>query len=185
MKTISPKQLQEKHAAGEALALIDVRTPGEFRAMRVPFAVNLPLNTISAAAVRSTAQDAPVYVICRSGQRAQAACTQLAREGCKGLTLVEGGTLAWAAAGLETARDTAAFSVERQIRIIAGVAVLAGTALGYTVDPDYLAIPAACGFWLAYTGLTDCCAMNLLLSRMPWSRGNGGGGCCGTGSPLP
>jgi hypothetical protein len=35
---ISPQQLAESHATGDAIDLIDVRTPGEFREVHVPFA---------------------------------------------------------------------------------------------------------------------------------------------------
>lgn len=175
MNTISPKSLNEKHTAGEALALIDVRTPAEFREVHVPFAVNVPLDRISPEAVRDAAKGAPVFVICRSGQRAQKACEQLAKSGMEALTLVEGGTQGWVDAGLDADRGQKAISLERQVRIAAGALVVAGSALAFFVHPYWLALPAFVGAGLVFAGITDTCGMAMILARMPW---NQAGGCC-------
>lgn len=175
MNSITPKKLNEKHAAGESVVLIDVRTPAEFGEVHVPFAVNLPLDRITPEAVREAAQGAPVYVICRSGQRAQNACDQLAKGGVDNLTLVEGGTQGWVDAGLDAVRGQKAISLERQVRIAAGALVLAGTVLGYFVHPYWLGVPAFMGAGLVFAGVTDTCGMAMTLARMPW---NQAGGCC-------
>lgn len=175
MNTIAPKKLQEKHAAGEALALIDVRTPAEFQEVHVPFAVNVPLDRISPDAVRDAAQGSPVYVICRSGQRAQKACEQLAKSGVEALTLVEGGTQGWVDAGLDAVRGKKAISLERQVRIAAGALVVTGSALAWFVHLNWVALPAFVGAGLVFAGVTDTCGMAMILARMPW---NQAGGCC-------
>ncbi len=172
MNHITPQELNEKHLRGEHLALIDVRTPAEFRAVHVPFALNLPLDTLSADGVRELARDLPVYLICRSGMRAQNACTQLMAAGFEGLTLVQGGTDGWRSAGLDVELGKPAISLENQVRLIAGGLVLAGTVLGHLTNPVWLLLPASIGAGLIYVGLTNQCAMAMLLARMPWNRGN-------------
>lgn len=175
MNTIAPKHLKEKHSAGESLALIDVRTPAEFQEVHVPFAVNIPLDRITPESVRDAAKGAPVYVICRSGQRAQKACEQLAKSGVADLTLVEGGTQGWVDAGLDTVEGKKAISLERQVRIAAGALVFTGTLLGYFVHSYFLGLPAFVGAGLVFAGVTDTCGMAMILARMPW---NQAGGCC-------
>lgn len=175
MNTITPRNLSDKKAAGESIVLIDVRTPAEFGEVHVPFAVNLPLDRITPEAVRKAAGDAPVFLICRSGQRAKNACDQLARGGLDNLTLVEGGTQGWVDAGLDTVRGKKAISLERQVRIAAGALVVLGSALAWFVHPWWLGLPAFVGVGLIFAGVTDTCGMAMLLARMPW---NQSGSCC-------
>jgi rhodanese-related sulfurtransferase len=173
--SITPKNLNEKQASGESLVLIDVRTPAEFGEVHVPFAVNIPLDRITPEAVRDAAKGAPVYVICRSGQRAKNACDQLARGGVDDLTLVEGGTQGWVDAGLHAVRGKKAISLERQVRIAAGSLVVIGSALAWFVHPGWVGLPAFVGAGLVFAGVTDTCGMAMMLARMPW---NQTGGCC-------
>ncbi len=175
MNTITPKNLNEKQAAGESLVLIDVRTPAEFGEVHVPFALNVPLDRITPEAVRDAAKGAPVYVICRSGQRAKNACEQLAKGGVEALTLVEGGTQGWLDSGLDAVRGKKAISLERQVRIAAGALVVVGSALAWFVHPWWLGLPAFVGAGLVFAGVTDSCGMAMILAKMPW---NQAGGCC-------
>jgi rhodanese-related sulfurtransferase len=61
-------------------------------------------------------------------------------------------------------------SLERQVRIAAGLMVLVGTVLGFLVHPGFLGVSALVGAGLIFAGVTDTCAMGLLLARMPWNR---------------
>ena len=169
--TISPQELQRRHDAGEPLRLIDVRTPVEFREVHIPFAHNRPLDALRADAVSAErAEGQPLYVICRSGKRAQKACEKLAAAGQTNLVNVEGGTQAWEQAGLPVSRGKKAISLERQVRICAGFLVFAGALLGLLVHPGFLAIPIFVGAGLLFAGITDTCGMGMLLARMPWNR---------------
>jgi rhodanese-related sulfurtransferase len=86
------------HDAGK-VPLIDVRTPGEYAAGHVPGAVNVPLDTLSAAAVGALVPPGgEVWVICEVGGRSAAASKQLAAWGLAPVN-VDGGTRAWRAAG--------------------------------------------------------------------------------------
>jgi hypothetical protein len=61
-------------------------------------------------------------------------------------------------------------SLERQVRIAAGLLVLLGELLGWHVHAVFHAIPVFVGAGLVFAGITDWCGMGLLLARMPWNR---------------
>jgi rhodanese-related sulfurtransferase len=83
---------------------------------------------------------------------------------------VEGGTVACAAAGLPVVRGRKAVSLERQVRIAAGLLVVLGVALGWLVHPALVGLSAFVGAGLVFAGVTDTCGMGMLLARMPWNR---------------
>lgn len=181
IRTISPASLAERRAKGQAIDLVDVRTPAEFREMHVAFARNVPLDRLDPAALMRARQGStePLYVICRSGNRGKMACQALLAAGFSDVWNVEGGTLACELAGLPVVRGKKAISLERQVRIAAGSLVLLGLALGWWVHPVLLALSAFVGAGLVFAGVTDTCGMGMLLARMPWNRGGEPGGACG------
>jgi rhodanese-related sulfurtransferase len=171
--TISPRELAAKRQNGEAVELIDVRTPVEFREVHCPFARNVPLSDFDPNKVinaRSGARDKPLYVICRSGGRGKQACEKLLASGFTNVVNVEGGTMAWAESGLPVNRGKKAISLERQVRIAAGLLVLLGAGLGYFVHPYFIGLAAFVGAGLVFAGVTDTCGMGMMLARMPWNR---------------
>jgi hypothetical protein len=98
------------------------------------------------------------------------ACEML-RQHHDGLLLVEGGTQAWIDAGLPIVSSVSnRWSLERQVRLGAGVMVLVGTilaALGYSA---WLYLAMFVGAGLTFAGLTNVCGMALLLAKLPWNR---------------
>jgi rhodanese-related sulfurtransferase len=170
--TISPRQLAERHQAG-SVDLIDVRTPVEFREVHVEFARNVPLDRLDTAAIvqtRNGSPDEPLYVICHSGGRGRKACEKLLAAGLTNVVNVEGGTTACVEAGLPVVRGRKAMSLERQVRIAAGLLVLLGVLLGWLVHPVLYGLSAFVGAGLVFAGVTDFCGMGLLLARMPWNQ---------------
>lgn len=182
VSSVSPKQLAELRSSGAKIDLIDVRTPMEFREVHVDFARNVPLDQLTAGNVasgRTAGASEPLYVICRSGGRGKQACEKLSAAGLN-VVNVEGGTMAWDQAGLPVVRSsTKSVSLERQVRIAAGLLVLTGSLLGYFVHPYWIGLAAFVGAGLTFSGLTDTCGMGLVLARMPWNQQNG---CCGSSS---
>ena len=169
---ISPAELKERKEKGEAIDLIDVRTPAEFQEVHVAFARNLPLDQLDPAELlnrRDASAEHPLYVICRSGSRAAKACERLLAAGFPRLVNVEGGTLACVQAGLPVVRGKKVVSLERQVRIAAGCLALVGAGLSF-VNPWFALIPAFVGAGLMHAGITNSCAMGMLLARMPWNR---------------
>ena len=175
MKTTTPEALGERLRAGQSITLIDVRTPVEYRAAHVAGACSVPLDRFDADAFVRDRQPAsgPLYVICQSGARGRKACEALTAAGHDEAVNVEGGTDACEMAGLPIVRGKAVITLERQVRMAAGAIVLIGTLLGAFVHPLMLIIPAFVGAGLLFAGVTDSCAMGMILSRMPWNRANG------------
>jgi rhodanese-related sulfurtransferase len=172
-QSIDPRELADLLSAGKPVALIDVRTPAEYREVHVDFARNVPLDQLNAAQVenlRKGSASGPIYVICRSGSRGKMACEKLAAAGLTNVVNVEGGTSAWDAAGLPVVRGKKAISLERQVRIAAGSLVLIGSLLGFFVHPYWIGLAAFVGAGLVFAGVTDTCGMAMLLARMPWNQ---------------
>ena len=172
VKTITPQDLQEQLRAGRPIDLIDVRTPVEFREVHAEFARNVPLDRLDPHALMKArnGSEQPLYVICRTGNRADQACRKLDAAGYGNIVTVAGGTIGWEQAGLPVVRGKKAISLERQVRIAAGFLVLLGAVLALTVDPWFALLPAFVGGGLMFSGITDTCGMGLLLARMPWNR---------------
>lgn len=170
MRTISPIELQNLLAAQPDLPLLDVRTPVEFAEVHVPQARNVPLDELRLGTV-SVPKHQPVYLLCRSGQRATKAAEKLVREGFTQPVVIAGGTLAWIAANLPvTHGQSKVISLERQVRIVAGSLVLAGVVLGWFVHRGFYGLAAFVGAGLVFAGVTDFCGMGLLLAKLPWNR---------------
>ena len=153
------------------IRLLDVRTPAEFETAHIPGAYNVPLDTLGehGAEIRSVT-DVPIVLVCQSGQRASKADDALRALGMRNLHLLDGGVNAWTAAGLEVVRGAARISLERQVRIAAGALGAIGAALALLVDPLFAAIPAFVGSGLVFAGVTDTCAMGMLIARLPYNR---------------
>jgi len=181
VNTISPRELHALKSGGQPIDLIDVRTPMEFREVHAEEACNVPLDTLDPARImmsRNGHADRPLYVICRSGGRAKQACEKFITAGFPGVVSVEGGTLAWIEAGLPVVRGKKVVSLERQVRIAAGLLVVLGVVLGWLVHPACAALAALVGIGLMHAGVTDRCGMGLLLARAPWNRDVGAAPAC-------
>lgn len=172
VQMISAREVHARMQRGEALSLIDVRTPAEYARLHAAGAVRVPLDQCDAGTLGSVrkSSDAPVFVICQSGARAARACAKLTTAGINGVYCVEGGTAAWDAAGLPVERGQGGgISLERQVRIAAGALVVLGVALAWAIHPAFLILPLFIGSGLVFAGVTDFCGMALLLAKMPWN----------------
>jgi rhodanese-related sulfurtransferase len=165
IQTVAPRLVP---AAG---CLIDVRTPGEFAAVHADGARLVPLDGFNPLKVIDSfgPTAGTLYVLCRSGKRAQLAAEKFVAAGYRNVVVVEGGTDAWIAAGLPVVRGRGVISLERQVRIAAGLLVLTGVALGWFVHPGFYGLAAFVGAGLTFAGITDTCGMAMLLGWMPWN----------------
>lgn len=178
MNTLTPNQLRELCQSGQCIDLIDVRTPVEFREVHLDIARNVPLDQLNPAQVMQGRGDKPLYIVCRSGSRGKQACELFHKAGFTNVINIEGGTLACVDAGLPATRGKKAISLERQVRIAAGLLVLTGVGLGF-VHPGFFGLAGFVGAGLVFAGITDTCGMGMILARMPW---NQCGGSCETGT---
>jgi sulfur dioxygenase len=106
-QNVSARQLAEALGV-PGIHLVDVRTPAEFDSMRIAGAVNIPLDRLDPAALLARiGRDALVYCICQTGTRSQLAAASLRSGGFARVVHVDGGTNAWAMAGLPVVRGRA------------------------------------------------------------------------------
>lgn len=173
---IDAPRFADAYRQGRARFLLDVRSPAEFRRLHVAGARNVPLDRLDPESLltqlrRDGLQHGDeLYLICQSGQRARRAAEQL-RHLLPGVQVVDGGTQACVTCGLPSEQAASdVISIQRQVQIAAGSLVLLGVALGTWVHPGWYGLTAFVGAGLTFAGLSDTCAMALLLARMPWNR---------------
>jgi rhodanese-related sulfurtransferase len=167
--TVAPAAIAQRMGSGEDVCLIDVRTPAEFVGVHAQGARSVPLDALDPKDIARSSGGETVYVICHSGSRSAAACERLLAAGCANVVSVDGGTEAWEAAGLPVVRGKQMMSLERQVRIVAGLLVLVGAVLALAVNTWFALLPAFVGAGLTFAGITNTCGMAMLLARMPWN----------------
>ena len=170
-RVLSPADLVRLRAERPETRLLDVRTPGEFEAEHIDGAYNVPLDTLGEHGPEIRAGvAAPVVLVCRSGQRARKAEEALKGAGMDNLYVLDGGMNAWGAAGQPVHRGAPRMSLERQVRIAAGTLAATGGFLALFVNPLFAAVPAFVGSGLVFAGVTDTCAMGMLIAKLPHNR---------------
>lgn len=150
--------------------IIDVREYPEYRSEHIRGARLVPLSAFERQSDEID-REKPVYLMCRSGNRAKQAADRLFAKGFTTVNVVEGGMAAWSDAGLPVVRTGSGhWSLERQVRFVAGLLVLAGVTLGFLLSPYFFLLSGFVGAGLTFAGATDWCGMGMLLARMPWNR---------------
>jgi rhodanese-related sulfurtransferase len=168
---LEPAGLEELLRERADVRLLDVRTPGEYETVHITGAYNVPLDTLGehAAEIRATVAE-PVVLVCQSGARARRAEEALKAAGMPNLHVLEGGVNGWVAAGKPVRRGAGRISLERQVRMAAGTLAATGGFLALLVHPLFALLPAFVGSGLVFAGVTDTCAMGMLLARLPYNR---------------
>ena len=162
--------LKELLDQGVDLRLLDVRTPAESESAHITGSYNVPLDTLAEhSAELHRRLDVPVVVICRTGNRAKQAEARLAAAGMSNLHVLDGGIAAWESAGHDLVRGRNTWSLERQVRLVAGAIVLAGI-VGSLRWPKLRFVSGGVGAGLTVAALTDTCAMGMALSKLPHNR---------------
>jgi rhodanese-related sulfurtransferase len=171
LSSITPAELSEFCRSGRPIDLIDVRTPAEFREVHVTAARNVPLDQLDPAALMKARNGAsgPVYLICKSGGRSMQACERFLKAGFSNVLNVDGGTTACVEAGAPVVRGEKMISLERQVRIAAGLLILGGAIGSYWIYP-LIGLSAFVGAGLVCAGVTNTCGMGMILARMPWNK---------------
>ncbi|MGH3653885.1 rhodanese-like domain-containing protein [Glutamicibacter sp.] len=153
------------------LALIDVRTAGEFETLHISGSYNVPLEefTVNATEVLAKIPGKPV-LICHSGNRAAKAQRALQEQKIEHSTVLLGGVTAYENAGGIMVRGVQRWALDRQMRMTAGSVVLAGLLGAKFISPKFAYLSAAIGGGLVFSALRDSCPMISFLGKMPWNK---------------
>ena len=158
------------------LFIVDVRTAAEVKAKSLPSAIHLPLQNLTVKALQQainqqTVTPDKIFLLCHSGRRAETAAKQLDGQVSQSLMVIEGGIQAVEKLNADwVVTQGSAVSIERQVRIAAGGLVLAGVILGFALHSAWFALSGFVGAGLMFSGITDSCAMGLILAKMPWNK---------------
>jgi hypothetical protein len=110
-----------------------------------------------------------VVLVCKAGSRAAIVAGWLGEN--SGVRVLEGGTDAWRHEGLELVTSAKTrWSLERQVRLGAGLMVLLWTVLEVAGVHGAIWLAMFVGAGLTFAGATDICMMGILLGKMPWNQ---------------
>ncbi len=167
IKTIKPSELKKMLAEGSA-DLIDVRNTDEFIEKHIKGAKNIPLPILSADQLIMT--KGKVVTQCKSGKRGGEAYLKLKKMNPNvEVYNLEGGIIAWEKEKFDTVSISDKLPIMRQVQIIAGSLVVAGTIIGIGANAAFLLFPIFVGLGLVIAGVTGWCGMAKLLAYMPWN----------------
>ena len=172
LRKIPAAEFKRLYEEKDNLHVIDVRTGAEYNTCHVKGAKHFPLQDLAAGEILQAAGtgEEPIYVLCKAGGRAQKAAEAIAPATTRDVVVVEGGTDACVECGVDVnLGEGKVISLERQVRITAGALVLIGVLLGWFVAPGFFILSGFVGAGLMFAGITDTCAMGMLLARMPWN----------------
>jgi rhodanese-related sulfurtransferase len=165
---ISPAELKSLQSAG--CCLVDVREPVEHAEAHVAGAMLIPLGELGRRSGEID-RSGPVVLMCQGGKRGGQALAKLEALGFAGLRNLEGGIMAWQAAGLPVERAAKqVFPLMRQVQIVIGTGVLGGVLLSQAVHPGFIWLSAFFGAGLIFAGSTGWCGLAILLSKLPWNK---------------
>ncbi len=171
LRSVSAQQLAVLAGSGK-LHILDVRTPGEFASLRIAGSLNVPFERLDPPALLTRfGADTPLYCVCQTGTRSQLVADRLRAAGFTNVVHVDGGTNAWTSADLPLVRgERSVISLERQVRIAAGLVSVLGIIAGAWIHPAGYAVSALIGAGLVYAGVTNSCGMSMVLARLPWNQ---------------
>jgi rhodanese-related sulfurtransferase len=163
--SVSPDTLHKGIAAHGKL--IDVRSAAEFATVHLPGAVNVPMEQVETR--KADIGSGPIVLICEAGTRARIVAGWLADN--QPVAVLAGGTAAWRKSGFPVVTCAPCrWTLERQVRLAAGMIVLLATVLAVLINPGWVYLATFIGAGLTFAGATNICGMAVVLARMPWNR---------------
>ena len=165
---ITVAELKDEISAGRRPHMIDVRSASEYAGGHIPCAINIPMEQFEARR-KDLRLEEELVLVCKTGSRSQIVAGWLGENPkVRGL---EGGTEAWTRAGLEVVTSSKTrWSLERQVRLVAGLLVLAATVLAVAGVHGTIWVAMFVGAGLTFAGATDICMMGIVLAGMPWNK---------------
>jgi rhodanese-related sulfurtransferase len=154
----------------QEVILVDVRESGEYATEHIVGSVSIPLSTFDENLIEDI-EGKTVVICCQSGMRSIRASQKLLDNGNDNVMQLKGGLSSWKASGLTVqANRNAPISLFRQVQIVAGSLVAIGTGLGVLISPWFLLLSGFVGCGLVFAGVTNTCAMGMLLMKLPYNQ---------------
>lgn len=154
----------------DSVTLIDVREAPEYAIERISGAKLHPLSQFNPQQIRPTPGQ-PLVLYCQSGNRSTRAAQQCLAAGFDSVLHLRDGISGWKGAGYAIEKSQSApISLFRQIQIVAGSLVVLGTVLGVVISPGFLWLSGFVGAGLMFAGITNTCALGMLLAKLPYNQ---------------
>ncbi|WP_454720924.1 MULTISPECIES: rhodanese family protein [Cupriavidus] len=167
-KTLSPQAA--RHHLDRGAVLVDIRSADERAREHIAGSRHAPLERLPAQALPTDGAAAVIFY-CRSGNRTRMNAQRLGACVDGESYLLEGGLDGWKRAGLPVIADASQpLELQRQVQIVAGTLILAGTVLGVTASPWFLALAGFVGAGLLFAGVSGYCGLARVLMKAPWNR---------------
>ncbi|KST63591.1 rhodanese-like domain-containing protein [Mastigocoleus testarum] len=169
LQNIHPVILKKWLEMGNII-LVDVREAAEYAGERIQGATRVSLSNFDPRKIPLD-EGKKLVLYCQTGKRSAQAAQKLFAASFNEVTGLEGGLNAWKEAGypIETNKN-APMSIMRQVQIVAGSLVVTGTLLGAFVSPWFLILSGFIGSGLVFAGISNTCALGLLLAKIPWNQ---------------
>lgn len=154
--------------------VVDVRTPGEYETAHIPQSVNIPVDQVDTHLRRIVSNaGGRMVLVCQTGPRAVQAHKKLTEAGLSDVAVLEGGMNAWIASGGQVeSTGKARWSLERQVRLVAGLIVLVAVVASVWF-PAAKYVAGFIGAGLVFAAVSNICMMANLLAKLPYNRGAG------------
>jgi rhodanese-related sulfurtransferase len=173
-KRIHPVDLMANKTAD--MCILDVRTTAEVKAAGLDNCLHIPLHELTPERLQQEIEKSgkdgrAIYLLCQAGKRAEMAADQLRGKISAELIIIEGGMNAVKQSNIAISKQGRhVISLERQIRIAAGLLVVTGVVLGTWYTPGFYALSGIVGAGLTFAGITDICPMGMLIAKAPWNK---------------
>jgi rhodanese-related sulfurtransferase len=151
--------------------LIDVREIAENKSESIAGSTLIPLGEINSK-ILPKSTNKKLVIHCRSGKRSLAACEKIVKEDASlEVYNLEGGIISWINSGFAVKKSDKFFlPLDRQVQLTIGLAVLAGSLLGYFVDSKFFILSGFFGAGLCFAAITGWCGLAMFLAKMPWNK---------------
>lgn len=154
----------------EDILLVDVREPVEYAEEHIAGAKLLPSSSFDPNQYQPKPNQ-KIVLYCKSSNRSGQVARKLLDLGFSNVSHLKGGLPTWKSAGYAVEKNkNAPISLFRQVQIVAGFFVFTGTLLGAFVSPWFLLLSGFVGCGLMFAGITNTCALGMLLAKLPYNQ---------------
>ena len=128
------KTLHQHPDFTQSVVIVDVRNPMEYAQEHIAGSQNVPLSEIATTDF-SDKKDKIAIFHCQLGRRTLAAKEAILKTGFQKIYCLEGGLKQWKDCGFPVIVDRSApMDVMRQVQIVAGILILLGVLLGFSIS---------------------------------------------------